>query len=152
MRQDLDRELGITLIETLVALFIMALASSMIILTMPERPGPLEVASDKLANLAERAQQTALVSGIWTGVIETDQSYQIVMFRDGVWLPISQRPVKIDGDLYSEDDRERADGEPVLKFGPTGTADPIRLYLSLEGQEREFKVEFNGQMTPGQNS
>ena len=142
-------EAGMTLVEALVALFIMALASSVIVLSMPQRPAPIEVAIYKLEDLAETARGAALVKGSWTGIIGEDERYQIVTFRDGGWQPSGSRSVRIEGELTFEKDRERGDTSPILQFGPTGTAKEETLTLMIGMNERQLMVSRDGGITLG---
>ncbi len=139
-------ESGMTLVEALVALFIMALASAMIVLTMPPRPAPIEVAIFRLADLAETARDAALVKGSWTGIVGEDERYQIVNFRDGAWIPSSARPVRIEGELQLKDERERDDPSPLLQFGPTGTAREETVTLQIGINERSLTVSRSGEI------
>ena len=138
-----------TLVEAMVALFIMALASSMIILSMPPRPAPIEVAIYKLADLAEAARNTALVKGSWTGIAQQSESYQIVSFQNGEWRPSRAPAVRIEGELSFEVEREREDTSPILQFGPTGTAQEETLTLMIGVNERSVRVSRDGTIVLG---
>ena len=143
-------ESGMTLVEALVALFIMALASSMIVLTMPPRPAPVEVAIHKFADLAETARNAALVKGTWTGVMGEDERYQVVTFQEGVWVPASARPVRIEGEIRFKEERQPDDPSPLLQFGPTGTAQEENVTLSIGFSERSLAVSRDGAIVLGE--
>lgn len=143
-------ESGMTLVEALVALFIMALASSMIVLTMPPRPAPVEVAIYKFADLAETARNAALVKGTWTGVMGGEERYQVVTFQDGAWVPASARPVRIEGELRLNEERPPNDPSPLLQFGPTGTAQEENVILSIGINERSLAVSRDGAIVLGE--
>ena len=144
---DRAGELGMTLVEALTALFIMGLASSMIILTMPERPAPIVVASTKLADMAETARRSALVRGNWTGVAQTSRGYQIVSYRNGAWQATSGQAVEISGELTFSDDEERPEDRPVFRFGPTGSASEESVTLTVGANERIVSVSHDGNIT-----
>ena len=142
-------ETGMTLVEAMVALFIMALASSMIVLSMPPRPAPIEVAVYKLADLAETARSAALVKGSWTGIAQENERYQIVTFQNGDWVVSRAPPMRIEGELQFEEERERGDTSPILQFGPTGTAREETLTLIIGTNERWVSVSRSGDIAIG---
>lgn len=137
-------ESGMTLVEALMALFIMALASTMIVLSMPPRPAPIEVAVYRLADLAETARQSALVKGAWTGIVADNERYQLVTYQDGEWRATRSKPVRIEGELEFEIRRQRDDASPIFLFGPTGTAREEVLTLMIGAQERSVRVARDG--------
>ena len=147
MTKPRAHELGMSLIETLMALFIMGLASSMIILTMPQRPSEIEMETRKLLDLAETAKRSALVRGAWTGISANDQSFQIVTYRDDAWVPLQRKPVRISLEVDSEDNSEDDERAPLLLFGPTGTARADRITLSAGAREQMIVVEHDGTIT-----
>ena len=144
-------ESGMTLIEAMVALFIMALASSMIVLSMPPRPAPIEVAIYRLADLAETARSAALVKGSWTGIVqEEEERYRLVTFQNGDWVASRSPPVRIEGELQFEQERERGDTFPIFQFGPTGTARADKLTLQIGVNERSVSVARDGAIAIGE--
>ena len=133
--------------EALVALFIMALASSVIVLTMPPRPSPIDAQSDKLENLAEIARQTALVKGVWAGLFLADDKIHIVTYRRGSWVAARGKPARLEGRVSLADNRAESDDEvPIAYFGPTGTAKPVRLLLDVERSERVLSISYDGEL------
>lgn len=140
-------ESGMTLVEVMVALFIMALASSVIVLSMPPRPAPIEVAIYRLADLAETARSAALVKGSWTGIEQKEESYRIVTFQKGDWVASSAPAVRIEGELLFDQERKRGDTSPILQFGPTGTAREEKLTLQIGINERRMVVSRNGDVS-----
>ena len=143
-------ESGMTLIEAMVALFIMALASSMIVLSMPPRPAPIEVAIYRLADLAETARSAALVKGSWTGIVQEEERYRLVTFQNGDWVASRSPPVRIEGELQFEQERERGDMSPIFQFGPTGTARAEKLTLQIGVNERSVSVARDGAIAIGE--
>ena len=133
--------------EALVALFIMALASSVIVLTMPPRPSPIDAQSDKLENLAEIARQTALVKGVRAGLFLADDKIHIVTYRRGSWVAARGKPARLEGRVSLADNRAESDDEvPIAYFGPTGTAKPVRLLLDVERSERVLSISYDGEL------
>ena len=149
---DYQSDSGMTLVEALVALFIMGLASALIILSMPPRPAPIEVAIYKLEDLAQSARQSALVKGAWTGIIAEGEQYQLVTFHSGQWRPSTARPRRIRGELSFIEARDRSDNSPILQFGPTGTAGEEIVTLTIGVQERSLSVAPDGELSIGELS
>jgi len=140
---------GMTVVEALLALFIMGLASALIILSMPPRPAPIEVAIYKLEDLAQTARQSALVKGAWTGVVSDGEQYKLASYHKGQWRASTARPRRIRGELSFKDGLERADDSPILQFGPTGAAGEETVTLTIGVQERSLSVAPDGEITVG---
>ncbi len=148
-----DPESGMSLVETLMAVFIVGIASSLIILTMPARPDPLQVEAGKLVQYAEMARSRALISGEWTGVIIAQDAYQQVIFRDGEWVSSSQRAHDLPSGVTIAPARAGSaranptEALPALQFGPTGTALAETIIVERRTDELAITIRADGMIS-----
>ncbi len=136
---------GMSLIETLMAVFIFAIASSLIVLSLPERISPLESDANRLSQSAQMARDKALTSGEWTGVLITGETYRQVTYRSGEWVPAGRRIQKFSGGVSIEQ-AQRA-SSPALQFGPTGTAAAKAIWLTHGAESYVLRVSPDGQIS-----
>ncbi len=146
-------ERGFTLVEMLAVIFIIGLASAIVVLTMPPPEGPVEEAAERFVMLSQRAADEAIVSGNVVGIRIDERGYEFARYRGGAWIALpgfqgDDWPLGATVDLQSEamsQERrmvERQPGEeplpPLVTFDPTGAATPFTL--RLEDHQRRFVI------------
>ncbi len=144
---------GFSLVEMLVTVFIMGLATSLVILTIPEPGGRLQREADRLVAELERLSERALASGEVAGLDSQIDGYALAVRRNGTWqidersrhaLPRGMQ-LRVEGGAAGEGDAAR----PELRFGPLGHA--LEARLVLEDGTQQFTVEIgpDGRVAPG---
>ena len=90
----LPSDAGVSLIEILVAISILAIVSAAVVLTMTPGSDPLREEADRLALSFRHASQEAIVRGQPVGftVGEDGQTYLYSTYADGRWWPIRNHP------------------------------------------------------------
>ena len=133
MTQARSSQAGVTLVEVMMAMMIMALATTMVVMTMPQRPSPVSQEAEKLVETLDRAKRQAQVSGQTFGVRATRASYQVVRRSGGAWLPVAGALQKLpDGVSLQYVERkgeaeERPEGWPQVWFDPLGHSEAARF-------------------------
>jgi len=72
----------------MVALFIMALASAMVVMAMPSRPDALNAEVDQFETLLTRAQDQAISRGQAQGIRVEKNAYTVYTRINGRWMPV----------------------------------------------------------------
>jgi len=141
---------GMTLVEALMAVFIMGLASALIVLTLPTRESNLEMEAKRLTEVVDTARTRALVSGQWTGIELGKTGYQQVTYRDGRWAGSYRRTHELARGVTLDltDPPKRSSKlikiPPVFQFGPTGASVSKPLILKSASGEVTVSLTPNG--------
>jgi len=139
------RDAGFTLVEVMVALFVMGLAAGAILLNLPP-PGPrLSDEAERLAARLRNAQQEAVLTNRDVEVVITPQGCGFRVRRQGRWTPLDtgafeSRPwaeglsVRVQG----------GEGVEAVRFDSTGGAEPAAIRLSAGGRSVGVAVDPQG--------
>ncbi|MAK62221.1 MAG: hypothetical protein CMK09_14725 [Ponticaulis sp.] len=158
---DLKSDGGFSLVEIMVALFIVGLASSLVIVNIPRTPTPLEAARRQIEELLSTSMQLADLSGEPYGVVLEESAVLPLVFREGEWRrPVGYNAPKIvrlhDAVRLTTDDLEQPrfqtteDEEEVvtadLWFDPSGLATETEFELDWDGNKYVFNVSQAGKL------
>ena len=88
MRRGLYRDGGFSLVEIMVALFIMALASAMVVMVMPSRPDALQTETAQFEKVLARTMDQAITRGQSQGIRFEENTYLVYTRINGRWLPV----------------------------------------------------------------
>lgn len=134
MGRRITKELGFTLVEILVVLFVMALTTSVVILSVEPPKSPLEKQAQLLTGQLNALAQDGLISGSVTAAGFSEDGYALYSFENSEWaerasgewqdsyrLSFSRANKKLD--MPKETD-------PIIMFQPTGLSTPFELSLS----------------------
>ena len=124
---------GISLVEMMVTLSIIALATSLVLLTLPIRPQYKQEAG-RLHDALEQMASRANVSGLPMGLVIEDGTYSLAIWQDGNWRVV--RSQQLPGDIRVQIDGKPSipaeDGRPVVPaviFDPLGHTQPVSIEL-----------------------
>lgn len=78
---------GFSLVEILIALFIMALASAMIVMAIPAGRDPLDAEADRFEAVLSRAADQSISRGQAHGIRFEETSYRLYVRMNGRWVP-----------------------------------------------------------------
>ena len=119
-----DRAGGFTLVELMVVLVIIGLASAAVILSLPERGGSLAAEAERFAARAKAARDHAILDSRPATLIVDAGGYEVSRRTESArydWVEGTQ-PALSGG----------RDGR--IRFGATGLADPAQLVLRRRGR------------------
>jgi general secretion pathway protein H len=137
-------EAGFTLIELMVVVAIMAVASTVVIMSMPDPRGSLLSEAERLAARAAAARDNAIVEGKATALVVDPAGYGFSQRQDGAWMPITRKP--LGRRLWGEGvvATVATAGQERVVFDNTGLADPTTVTLARDGQRVDVAIAGDG--------
>lgn len=144
--QRIDRQTGFTLVELLTVLTIIALLSSAVILTIPERKSDAEQFAETMAVELNLAAQESLITGRPSALGLSQDSYGLMVYEGGAWDVrqerlwrdgVSVRMLKDKSNIKLGDDLV-----PLAVFYPTGNSTIFEL--SLSGLDANYTLSSTG--------
>ena len=123
---------GFSLVEILVALFIMALASAMIVMAMPAPRDPLETEAERFEDVLQRTADLAISRGQAHGIRVEETSYRVYARMGGRWVPARGAQQTLPGGMTMGVEAQENDGEdvrPQIIADASGivSGDPVRI-------------------------
>lgn len=129
--RGLSGERGFSLVELMVVLVILGLATTAVMLAMPEQGGSLQAEAERFAARAKAARDSAIVESRPVALTVGPGGYEIARRANGEWQVAARH------DWAQGTQAEAAAGR--IRFDSTGLAEP--LYLVLRRRERQVAVE-----------
>ncbi len=156
-----DRETGLSLVETLVAISVIALVSLAVMLAAPRWPSPAQEEAERLAARFDAARERALTTGGMIGfVADADGAgYAFLVFRDAAWATLpgdpALKPRRLPEALsiYRQDAPAVREGftadedaplAPEIWFDPTGFDAPFVYVIQGRETARTIRREPDG--------
>lgn len=136
-------EAGMTLVEVMVVLFIIGLASTVVVLTLPAQDSQARRTADDIAQTLQVAQDRAILTGNTVGLILGKAQIKTSIWRDGVWVTDRQTldlPSAVDVRYLGQRDGEQSTDLPTLLFDPTGVNTDIQF--SIDGPSEAIELTF----------
>lgn len=156
-RHNLPRDAGLSLVEILVGLSILAIVAFAVTLSIQPGKPPLEAEADRLAVALHRASAEAVATGYPVGLRLTPGSggYAFVRYVDGRWRGMSpdsgpqarmlQDGVRLDVEGMAAQTRdEDVPAAPAVWFDPAGLTEPFRLRLTSPDGRIELAWKADG--------
>lgn len=136
---------GVTLLELLVVMAILALTASIVVLSAPPARGPAREEAERFAARLVAAGEASIVTGEVLRLDLSPTEYGFFAFRDGVWKPAGEKPFlaarEISGKVLTTIEIE----DPALANEPAAARrdDPVRrILLDPIGIAVPFAVDF----------
>jgi type II secretion system protein H len=145
VRSVQHRDDGFSLVEILVALFIMALASAMVVMAMPSRPDQLNAEVGQFEAVLARTMEQAISRGQARGIRVQDNSYSVYTRVAGRWVPARGEAEALAGGVTLNlitKDRESDDSRPQIVADASGIVSGPDVRFSKGG--RTLDVELTG--------
>lgn len=137
-------ERGFTLVELMVTLVILGLASTAVMLAIPDGSSALREEGERLAARLAATRDAAIVAGRDMAVRIDSAGYDFETRRGGAWLPVQGRAFEArrwpQGIAYIG----AADAPTRIVFDVTGLATPAVVRLTREGATTRVSVEAAG--------
>jgi len=137
-------EAGFSLIEVTAALFIAALAASVVLLSLPEPDTPLDRAARQLAADLDRASEAAVIQGVTIGLRMDSRGYDFQRWRGGDWIAVPDFRVRdwpegVRVTMTADSDEAEAETDmPRVRFDSTGMATPYDI--RLRSDEAAYRI------------
>ncbi|WDI31247.1 type II secretion system minor pseudopilin GspH [Hyphococcus flavus] len=140
-----NRSRGLTLVELLVVLAIIAMAASVVVLNAPPPARAVDDASEKLAARIDFAAAYSVTAGVTLGLEYSESGYRFLTYRRGEWSELTdpefaaqsfpadiavafaeEAPAKKnERDEQREEDEDKPN--PAIRFTPTGETTPLEV-------------------------
>lgn len=154
-RQALPSDAGLSLVEALVAVFIMALATSVIVLTRPPPPDPVDAEVRRFSEMVETLSQHAIATGAPLALDLGEDDYKALKWQDGKWLPYRSNVIALPNGMRFQNSgtggSDSADEEawPEIEFTAQGVTTPMQIILRHSGADILLSVRADGQVVRG---
>ena len=155
------RETGLSLIEILVGISIVAIVAFAVTLSIRPSGSPLSAEADRLAVRLHQAEAEAIASGTPVGLAIDGSGAGYTFYRrvDGRWWPLDDHPTlaahRLDNPLRLDIAEtapvraavaERAALYPAIWFDPAGLTEPFRLRLVSDSAEIALDWQADGSL------
>lgn len=142
-------EAGFTLVELMVVITVIALASAAVVLTLPDGAAKLRNDAERFAGRVGAARDQAIVQARPMAVWVSPSGYGFARREQGLWRPLEDKPFATtpwrDGVLA-----DTGGGQLRVTFDGTGmAAEPVAVTLVREGRRLAVAVDANGRVTIG---
>lgn len=137
------RDDGFSLVEILVALFIMALASAMIVMAIPARKDPLELEASRFEALLSRALDQAISRGQARGIRVEENTYRVYARVGGRWVPVQGEAETLPGEMsliLLEQRGEADDPRPQIIADAAGIVSGASVRISAGQESRDIDL------------
>lgn len=149
---------GFSLIEVITAMAIVAIAASVVVISLPP---PQSAGAKEAGEFARRlawASDAAVLNGDMTGVRLNDEGFEILRYEDGAWRLLSapeavgtfepETAVFLQSDYFVEE-RAVADlgSTPYLRFDPTGAGSAFTVRLERPDGVFLIAGDANGELS-----
>ncbi|ABI75938.1 general secretion pathway protein H [Hyphomonas neptunium ATCC 15444] len=146
-----DPEAGLSLVEIMVTLSIIGVATTLILLTIPARPLHKQEA-DRLQEALEQTAGRSLVTGQPMGLIIEGQSYTPAIWQNGNWRPLQsyQLPSGIRFEIDGKAPMAPEEGEtalPAVIFDPLGHTAPVSIELVRNNSRTSLTLLADGRVS-----
>ena len=146
------RDAGMTLVEVMMVIFIIGLATTVAVITLP----PREAAEARMLRQVEtalgQAQDRAVLTGEVIGLQQTEAGFELLSWTGEEWLLLQGGLLRLPADveveiLPPEDQRRNGRDAPArIVFNPLGRAEPITLSVSWRGWSERIALNTDGEV------
>jgi general secretion pathway protein H len=145
-----NRESGFTLVELMVVITIIALASAVVVFAIPDPRGRVVDEAERFAARTLAARDDAIVQSRDVRVSITAGGYSVERRRRGQWQAITDKPFKATQWAPGTGVEIGASGREAITFDATGApASPAMVILMRDNARATVTVSGNGDIRVG---
>lgn len=142
------RARGFTLVELMVALFVIGLAGAAVALTLPPSDDVLVREAETFAARLAHARDEAILGMRTIEVGVTAGGYAFSRRRFDGWQPLDGGAfASVDWAPGTQPQLPRRNARVAFHFDPTGASEPRSLVLAREGRRMRVSVDGGGEVT-----
>lgn len=128
----------------MVALFIMALASAMVVMVMPSRPDAVDSEADQFAEVMTRTLDQAISRGQAQGIRVEENAYTIYTRINGRWMPVEAASRRASGgvtiSVLGKSEAKSEEALPQIVMDASGIVSGPDVRFSKGVRTREFEL------------
>ena len=142
MTRARQSELGFTLIEIMMVVFIIGLASGVVIMSLPERASGLQQDALVLQRDVDALANRAVLTGVPHALAFNGRAYEGLARRSGEWVALRgvTREISTGVALRVEGAGERTGDTARIVFDPTGAPSGATLSVSALGERFDIAL------------
>jgi general secretion pathway protein H len=142
-------ENGFTLVELMVVMAIIGLATGIAVLTMPDIRGDLQSDAERFAARVRGAQDSAIIEAHDMALSIRPDGYAFSRYVSGRWVPISAKPFAPQNWVEGAQAVVGDAGTARVVFDTTGSGTPIDVMLVRDAQRVRIHVGGDGTVRVG---
>jgi general secretion pathway protein H len=137
---------GFTLVELLIVLTILGLASAAVVIAMPDSRGSLTEEAERFAARAAAARDRAIIDASAVSLRVTSAGYGFDRRVDSEWRALGEKP--FGDEAWKAGTRAlTSDGETArILFDPTGLVEPMTITLMRDGEQAVVEIGADGEI------
>jgi len=145
-----NKDGGFTLVELMVVMAIIAVATASVLFAMPDPGRALRDSAERFAAQAATIRDEAVMNASPTAIRLDPHGYHFEHFVDGAWVARNARPFRPVDWPEGVTARIAPAGEGRIRFDATGLADPSTLTLSMASAQASVLIDAGGEVRLGQ--
>jgi len=143
MRRACRSESGFTLVEILMVVFIIGLASGIVIMSLPERASGLQQDAIILQRDVDALASRAVLTGVPHALTFQGRSYEGLTRQSGQWVALRGVARELSAGIALRIEGAGAGNTARIVFDPTGAPSGAKLSLSARGERFDIALNRN---------